>query len=228
MLIARPPELNVTLKTVNGQKPVIVQIIPHLGVGGAEQACVDMASAIMVAGGTAIVISNGGHPNKLQDLKRADAIQINMPVHKKGLFAMWRNIKRIERVLREQKANLVHVRSRAPAWPAFFAARRVGIPFMTTAHAPYNGRGRTKNFYNSIMGAGVRVIAISNFVADYLRDKMKISTDRIRVIHRSVDIMRFHPDLVTPDRLIRMSDRWRAPDGATIILLPGRLTRWPS
>ncbi len=226
MLIARPPELNVTLHPINGKMPVIVQIIPHLGVGGAEQGCVDMAAAIQAAGGKAIVISNGGHPNKLQDLKRAGAVHINLPVHKKGLFAFGRNIKRIERVLRDNHANLVHVRSRAPAWSAFFAARRVGIPFMTTCHAPYNGKGRVKKFYNSIMGAGVRVIAISNFVADYLRDTMTITDDRIRVVHRSVDLMRFHPDLVTPDRLIRMSDRWRAPDGATIILLPGRLTRW--
>jgi glycosyltransferase involved in cell wall biosynthesis len=83
-----------------------------------------------------------------------------------------------------------------------------------------------KRFYNSIMGSGVRVIAISDFVAGYVRTAFKTPDDRIRMIHRCVDLMRFHPDLVTPDRLIRMSDRWRAPDGATIILLPGRLTRW--
>lgn len=226
MLIARPPELNIELDQIKGKKPVIVQIVPHLGVGGAEQACVDMASAIQVAGGTAIVISNGGHPTKLQDLKRAGATHINLPVHRKGLFSMWRNIKHLEHILRDKQADLVHVRSRAPAWPTFFAARRLKIPMITTCHAPYNGKGRIKKFYNSIMGSGVRVIAISDFVANYVRTVFKAPEKRIRMIHRCVDLMRFNPDFVTPDRLIRMTERWRAPDGATVILLPGRLTRW--
>ena len=76
------------------------------------------------------------------------------------------------------------------------------------------------------MGSGVRVIAISDFVANYVRTVFKAPEERIRMIHRCVDLVRFNPDFVTPDRLIRMTERWRAPDGATVILLPGRLTRW--
>jgi glycosyltransferase involved in cell wall biosynthesis len=205
---------------------VIVQIIPFLGVGGAEQGCLDMALAIKAAGGVPIVVSQGGSPAKLQELVRHNIRHVVLPVQSKNPWTMLRNIGRIEKLLRSVSADLVHVRSRAPAWSAFYAARRAGVPFMTTCHAPYNARNALKRAYNRIMSRGVRVIAISNFVADYLRRKHHIGDDVIRLVHRSVDIFRLHPSKVTPDRLIRMTQLWRAPDGATIILLPGRLTQW--
>lgn len=219
-------KLAVSLVRPHGKPPVIVQIVPFMGVGGVEQGCLDMAIAVRAAGGQPVVISHGGTPAKLHELNRHQVRYISMPVHSKNPFTMWRNIGRLAKTLRMVGADIVHVRSRAPAWSAFYAARRVGVPFITTAHAPYNGRSAIKRAYNRIMSRGVRVIAISNFVGDYLRQSFGLNDETIRLVHRSVDITRFHPSRVTPDRLIAMTQKWRAPDGATIVLLPGRLTRW--
>jgi glycosyltransferase involved in cell wall biosynthesis len=203
-----------------------MQIIPELGPGGAEQGCVDMAQAITLGGGTAIVVSNGGRKNHLHELARAGAAHINLPVHSKNPWVMWKNISRIKHLIREHHVDIVHVRSRAPAWSARSACKRTDAHFMTTCHAPYKTENRWKRWYNGIMASGERVIAISAFVADYLRKNYHISDDRIRLIHRSVAIEKFHPSMVTPDRMIKVANEWRIPDGATIVLLVGRLTRW--
>jgi glycosyltransferase involved in cell wall biosynthesis len=83
-----------------------------------------------------------------------------------------------------------------------------------------------KNLYNSSIAKGERVIAISKFVADYLRENFKLDSRTIRLIHRGVALEKFHPTAVTPERLITLSRQWRLPDGASIIMMPGRITRW--
>lgn len=218
--------LSQTLLRPKNRPPVILQIIPALEAGGAEQGCIDIAQAIRAAGGKAIVASQGGTKARLQELARTQAIHIDLPVASKNPFTMWRNIRRIRRVIRTQNVDIVHVRSRAPAWSAYFACKRERVPMMTTCHAPYNAASRLKRWYNSIMASGIYAIAISEHVAAYMREQWKTPDTKIRVIHRSVDFTRFHPSLVTPDRMMKMSQAWRIPDGATVILLPGRLTRW--
>ncbi len=210
----------------HGKRPVILQIIPELGPGGAEQGCVDMAAAIIAAGGLSLVASHGGSKARLHELARAKAVHVDLPVHSKNPFVIWRNIARIEKLIRDYQVDIVHVRSRAPAWSARAACARTGAYFMTTCHAPYNTQNKFKHRYNSAIAAGARVIAISEYVANYLRTTYGVSDDRIRLVHRGVALDRFSPAAVTPDRLIKMSEAWRIPDGATVILLPGRLTRW--
>jgi glycosyltransferase involved in cell wall biosynthesis len=210
----------------HGKTPVILQIIPHLATGGAEQGCVDVAAGIVQAGGRAIVISNGGSKSRLHELKRAGAVHIDLPVDTKNIFTLLLNIHRLRKVIVEHQVDVVHVRSRAPAWSAFYACKYTGVPFMTTAHAPYNTQNKLKKWYNGIMARGVRVIAISNYVADYLRRTYDMGNDRLRLIHRGTAPEKFHPSAVTPDRMIKLSSEWRLPEGARVILLPGRLTRW--
>jgi glycosyltransferase involved in cell wall biosynthesis len=97
---------------------------------------------------------------------------------------------------------------------------------MTTCHAPYNFSGSAKKFYNSSIARGERVIAISEFVADYLKDNYNVSGEDIRVIPRGIAIERFHPTTVTPERMIALSKEWRIPDASSVIMMPGRLTKW--
>lgn len=210
----------------HGKRPVILQIIPELGPGGAEQGCVDMAAAIVAAGGVSLVASHGGSKSRLHELARAKAVHIDLPVHSKNPFVIWRNAARLEKIIQDHQVDVVHVRSRAPAWSARLACARTGAHFMTTCHAPYNTQNKFKHHYNSAIAAGSRVIAISDYVANYLRTTYGVSDDRIRLVHRGVALDRFSPAAVTPDRLIKMTEAWRVPDGATVILLPGRLTRW--
>lgn len=204
--------------------PVILQIIPSLGPGGAEQGCIDVASAICKAGGTALVVSHQGA--RIHELTRVGAKHIDMPMHSKNIFTMIFNIRRIRALIRDYKIDIVHVRSRAPAWSAFMAVRGTQAQFITTCHAPYKFKNRFKKIYNSIMTKGARVIAISDFVAHYLKANYMIDEKLIRTIQRGIPIEKFHPANVTPERMIKLSNTWRIPEGMHVIMLPGRLTRW--
>lgn len=203
----------------------VCQIIPELGAGGAEQGCLDVAAGLKASGAGSIVISHGG--SRVPELLRHGSEHIHLPVHSKNPIIAFQNYRAIRNLIREKNIHLIHARSRAPAWSAFYACRDEGIPFITTCHAPYNINGKDwKRKYNSIMARGARVIAISNFVEQYLIDNYKIDHANIRLIPRGVDIQKFHPHLVTSERMIKLNHEWRVPDGARIILLPGRLTRW--
>lgn len=201
-----------------------MQIIPELGAGGAEQGCIDVAAEITASGAKSIVVSNGG--NRLHELARIGAVHINLPVNSKNPLVMWNNIGRLRRLIRRHDVDIVHVRSRAPAWSAYKACKGTKAHFMTTCHAPYNIGSEIKRYYNSIITRGERVIAISNMVADYLRRNYRFDETKIRVVHNGIALEKFHPTAVTPERLITLARSWRIPDGANIVMLPARLTRW--
>lgn len=204
--------------------PVILQIIPELGPGGAEQGCIDIAAELMNVGARAIVVSNGGA--RVPELARSGALHITLPVHSKNPLVMWKNITALRRLIREHSVDIVHARSRAPAWSAWRACKGTTSRFMTTCHAPYNTQNNAKKFYNSSIAKGERVIAISHYVAQYLKDQFGLDGRTIRLIHRGVALEKFHPTAVSAERMIKLAREWRIPDGASIVLLPGRLTRW--
>ncbi|MBI1302099.1 MAG: glycosyltransferase [Alphaproteobacteria bacterium] len=208
----------------NSGTPVILQIIPELGAGGAEQGCIDVAAAIIDAKAKAIVVSSGGY--RVSELARIGATHIDMPVHSKNPFVMWQNIGRIRRIIKKYNVSIVHVRSRAPAWSAWRAVKDTKAHFVTTCHAPYNISGKAKHFYNSSIAKGEIVIAVSDYVAQYLKQNYDINPDRVRTIHRGIPIDRFHPTAVNPERMINVAKEWRIEDGANIVMMPGRLTRW--
>lgn len=205
--------------------PVILQIIPHLGAGGAEQGCIDVAAGIAKAGATSIVVSNGGA--RVPELLRGGSTHINMPVHSKNPLTILRNARKLKRIIQERGVDIVHARSRAPAWSAYKACETTSARYMTTCHAPFNiNNNKWKLRYNSIIARGERVIAISNYVANYLKKNYDVAEEKIRLIHRGYATDKFRPSLVSPERMIKLAREWRIPDGASVILLPGRLTRW--
>lgn len=201
-----------------------MQIIPELGAGGAEQGCIDIASEIVKADAKAIVVSNGGY--RVPELERIGATHIDLPVHSKNPFVMWQNIKRLKKLIKKHDVDIVHVRSRAPAWSALRACKNSSAQYMTTCHAPYNIGNEAKRKYNSAIAQGEIVIAISEYVAQYLIDNYDIEPSKIRLIHRGIPMDKFHPTLVTPERMIDLATQWRIPDSANIVMLPGRITRW--
>ncbi len=207
-----------------GGKPVILQVIPTLVTGGAERGCIDMAAAIQRAGGTAIVVSAGGP--MARELDRYGAKHIQMPVQSKNPLTMRRNATRLGKLIAQYGVDLIHARSRAPAWSAYWAAKAAGIPFVTTFHAPYNFKGRVKKWYNSVMAKGDRVIAVSRFVYDHVASQYGVGADRLRLIHRGVDVDILTPERVTQARMAQLIQQWRLPEDQRIVLLPGRLTRW--
>lgn len=204
--------------------PVVMQIIPSLGAGGAEQGCIDVAAELVKSGAKSIVVTHGGH--RIPEILRGGSIHIDLPVHSKNPFIMWRNIGRLRKIIKEYDVDIVHARSRAPAWSAWKSVEGTKARFMTTCHAPFNISGDVKKFYNSSIARGERVIAISNYVREYLLKNYEIDDKNIRVIHRGVAIEKFHPNAVAPTHLIKLTKEWRVPDGCTIVMMPGRLTRW--
>lgn len=204
--------------------PVIMQVLPELSAGGAEQGAIDIAAAVVEAGGRSLIVSNGG--NRIHEALRAGVQHITLPVHSKNLWTIARNTRRLAKLIAEYNVDIVHARSRAPAWSAKRACTVTGAHFITTCHAPYSVTNNLKRRYNAVMTKGERVIAISDYVADYLRRNYKINPNRIRTIPRGIAMDKFHPTTVTPVRMIDLSRQWRIPEGASVVLLPARLTRW--
>lgn len=214
-----------TTKQPRPKRRTVLQVIPNLGAGGAEQTCVDVTAALVKAGHRAIVISNGGP--RVIDIQRAGGEHIQMPVHSKNPLTMWINSLRIQKLIERELIDVVHARSRAPAWSCHWACENSFAHFMTTCHAPYNiGDSDWKRKYNAVIAKGELVIANSEYVAKYLTQNYDIKPDRIRIIPRGIPLEKFSPSLASTERMMRLSDLWRVPEVATIILMPGRLTRW--
>lgn len=205
------------------ESPTVLQVIPELGPGGAEQGCIDVAAELVRSGSRSIVVSHGG--SRIHELTRYKAIHLELPVHSKNPFIMIKNIKRLRKIIRDYNVDIVHARSRAPAWSAYYACKKTSARFMTTCHASYKFNGKVKRFYNSVMAKGERVIAISHYIGQYLVKNYSIDPKRIRLVHRGISLDKFHPANVAPAQLIKITNQWRLPDGANIIMLPGRLSR---
>lgn len=207
-----------------GESRCVMQILPRLETGGVERGTADIAAALVRAGWKSIVVSAGGP--MVREIERAGAVHVTLPVDSKNPLVMRKNVDRIAALIEQHAVDLVHARSRAPAWSAWYAARRTRRPFVTTFHGTYNARNRLKRFYNSIMVRGARVIAISEFIARHVVETYGVPPSLIRVIHRGIDVASFDKNRVSAERVIQLAREWRLPDGVPIIMLPGRLTRW--
>lgn len=209
----------------DGSAPVVLQVLPSLVTGGVERGTIEIAQALTAAGYKAVVASSGGP--MVRELTRCGAVHVELPMGAKNPLVMRSNVARLEAVIREHQVDIVHARSRAPAWSALAAAKNTGAHFVTTFHGTYNlGGFGLKHFYNSVMTKGERVIAISEFIAEHMRRVYGTPPEKIRVIHRGVDLAKFDPVRVSAERIIQLAHRWRLPDGFPVITLPGRLTRW--
>lgn len=203
----------------------ILQIIPSLDAGGAEQTTLDMSAAIVTAGGRALVASRGGR--LVDTLVRSGAEFIPFPAESKNPLRMARNIGALVRLCQTEKVDLIHARSRAPAWSGLAAARLLRLPFVTTYHGLYRDTPGPKRFYNSVMARGDMVIANSGFTASTIRAQHRIDPSRLVVIPRGTDFSeRFNPEHVAPARVRALRAAWSIAAEEKIILLPGRLTRW--
>ena len=203
---------------------VIMQVLPALVTGGVERGTLDVAGAIVQAGGTALVASSGGP--MVRELERLGAHHVTLPLARKSPWTILRNRRRLAELIEEHHVDIVHARSRAPAWSALGAARQTGRAFVTTFHGTYNYRSPLKHWYNAIMTKGDRVIAISEFIARHIRANYVIDPDRLRVIARGIDFVPFNPHHINAHRLAALTSAWRLPDGAPVVMLPGRLARW--
>lgn len=217
-------EDNIVPAPPKGRPPVVLQIVPSLVSGGAERGTVELAAALVAAGWVSCVASSGGPLER--DIVRAGASHLTMPLASKNPLVMRRNAAALVRLIRRLGVDIVHARSRAPAWSAWSAAHATGCHFVTTFHNAYDAGAALKRRYNSVMARGERVIAISHFVAEHAASVYGVGPDRLRMIPRGVDLDVFDPARVGAHRMISLARQWRLPDGAPVVMLPGRLTRW--
>lgn len=205
-------------------RQTILQIIPQLDTGGAELSTIEIAAAVTEAGGRAIVLSQGG---RMEDrLAAAGGELIRFPAATKNPARIIWNASRIASLIAREGVDIIHARSRAPAWSALMAAKRAGIPFVTTYHGAYNEKGRLKKLYNSVMVKSDRVIANSGYTRDLIVARYGTPADKVRVVYRGVDAAAFDPAAVDPARTEALRKAWHVPDDAPIILQPARLTSW--
>jgi glycosyltransferase involved in cell wall biosynthesis len=217
-------EPNTAASAGPGRPPAVLQIIPSLVAGGVERGTVEIAAALVRAGWRSIVASSGGP--MVREIERAGAEHVILPLAAKNPMGLYRNIGRLADLITGQHVDIVHARSRAPAWSAYRAARRTGRHFVTTFHNVYGGETRLKRYYNSVMAKGERVIAISDFVGAHAAKIYGVTQEQLRIIPRGVDLDRFDPESITPARLIALAADWRLQDDRPVIMLPGRITRW--
>lgn len=200
----------------------ILQIVPDLQSGGAERAAVDVAEALSQAGARCLVASRGGR--MVSELQSKGGVWLPFPAATKNPIMMALNSVQLARIIRDEGVDIVHARSRAPAWTAYYATRQTGVKFVTTYHSAYCGASPVKLRYNAIMAAGDAVIAISDFVAQRIRDLHPEAAGRVVVIPRGADLRSFSPAAVEPGRVARIRAAWGVAPHERVVLLPARLS----
>lgn len=203
----------------------LLQVVPELDTGGAEQTTIDVAQAVVRAGGKALVATRGG---RMAARLEADGGRLaQMPVQTKNPLVMLGNAARLVDLIRREKVSIVHARSRAPAFSALWAAQTTGTPFVATYHGVYNAKSGLKRWYNAVMTRGDLVIANSDYTRDHILAEHGVDPDKLVTIPRGVDLERFTPSWVTPDRVDNLRAAWGLDpaDRRMKLLLAGRLTR---
>ena len=202
----------------------VLQVLPHLNSGGLVSGAIEISEALQKAGMNSFVASEGGRRER--EITRVGGKVINFSLGSKNPIIMLLNVYKLSRIIKKYKINIIHARSRAPAWSAYFAAKKMGIPFVTTFHGTYSIQNKLKKKYNSIMVKSDRVIAISRFINNHILSNYNIDKDKIVTIHRGINIERFNYLKVADERLISLLNIFNIPEDSFVVLLPGRITRW--
>jgi glycosyltransferase involved in cell wall biosynthesis len=208
----------------NGNGPVIVQLVPALVRGGVERGTIEMARAIIEAGGHAVVISGGGP--MVRHLDRLGATHHQIPVGVKNPLSWGALRRQVRRVLVDEGADIVHVRSRMPAWIALPAAKSLGLITVSTIHGRFQNSSMLKRIFNGKMLMADHIIAISDYVKSQIERQFGEKGKKLSVVARGVDTDVFDPAAVAQSRVIRFVDTIALPEDQPVIMLPARPTGW--
>ena len=203
----------------------ILQIIPSMEIGGAERTVLEITAFLKNTNYTSLVLTSGG--KLIKDLEKLNIEVVQHPIDKKNPLLIIKNIIKLKKIFIEKNIDLIHVRSRAPAWSAIFAARSLKIPIVTTWHGHVSNSSWFKKKYNSIMHKGNALIANSNYTAENINKIYKIDKDKIDIIPRGVNTEKFKASNFSDEEKINIKKEWKVFDqNKIILLLPARLTRW--
>lgn len=200
--------------------PTLLQIVPTLAGGGLARATLDAAQAVVAAGGSAIVASPGG--SMVPDLLRLRASHLELPERGHALWGRLTLPGKLATSLRDARVDLVQARSPATAWVARALARRLGIRWIAILHRPFIARDLVGRFVERRQARADAVVAVSGHVARDTLQRFPTIEDRLETIPPGINFDRFDPAIVRADRLIRLAAELRVPDGAHLVLCPGR------
>jgi len=206
------------------EKLNILQVIPTLNISGAEQGCFDVANYLTKNGFTSNVVTSSGY--RIDQLKKNGSIVKKIPVHSKNPVTIIFNIFRILKIVKKNNINIIHARSRAPAWSCYFVAKIARIKFITTFHGTYNFNNKIKKFYNSIMLRSDYVIAISEFIYNEIKTKYAYSKKNISVISRGIDIKYLDPSKIDYKKVNNFLKDLNLENNPIKLVLPGRVSGW--
>ena len=205
----------------------ILQVIPKLGYGGAETGCYDLAHYLAEKDCGSYIATSGGE--LLKFVKRTRVGVIKLPVQSKNPILIFLNIIFLSIFIILKKINIVHARSRAPAWSCYFACMITRRIFVTTFHGTYNFNSKLKKFYNSIMLRSKLTIAGSNFIFGHINENYNEylkKEKKLRVIFRGINIDYFNQKNISILKQEKLKREWELHLNKFTILMPGRLTPW--
>jgi glycosyltransferase involved in cell wall biosynthesis len=206
----------------------ILQVIPKLGYGGAETGCYDLAHFLAEQDCKSFLITSGGQ--LLKYVRRNKVKVIRLPVQSKNPIIIFINFIIILFILWIYKIDIVHVRSRAPAWSCLWACFFSGKKFVTTFHGTYNFSSKLKHFYNSVMVRSKLIIGGSNFIFNHINENyqkyINLKKQKLMVIFRGINLEFFNIKNTAEKKVNDLASRWSIDKKNFLLLLPGRLTKW--
>ncbi|WP_208976221.1 glycosyltransferase family 4 protein [Polycladidibacter stylochi] len=206
------------------QTQTIMQVIPDLQTGGAERTTLDVAEAIIAKGWRSLVVSQGGR--MVAELCQMGATHVELPVKSKKPWVIYQNIARLQKLVERYNVQLIHARSRAPAWSAYYAAKRCQLPFVTTYHGIYKETNWFKARYNSVMTKADCAIANSKYTQSLMWQRNPSCQNRTTVIYRGSDLQAFQESAVSEERRQKLRTAWGLSGGEHIVLTIARITGW--
>ena len=205
----------------------VLQVIPKLGYGGAETGCYDIAHYLAEQNCGSYIATSGGE--LLKFIKKNKVKVFKLPVHSKNPLTIILNTIIMIFLILFKKINIVHARSRAPAWSCYFACLITNRIFVTTFHGTYNYKSQLKKFYNSIMLRSKLTIAGSNFIFGHINENYSeylSKHKKLRVIFRGINVDYFNSKNISILKQEKLKREWSLDPNKFIILMPGRLTYW--
>ena len=205
-------------------KYTIAQILPALNTGGVERGVVEISKALTESNFRSIVISSGGYFES--QLRRNGAIHFKLDVHSKNPFRWVKIRNQLKVILEEEKVDLLHLCSRAPAWIAFPLGSILDIPVITSVHMRFRRTNIFKKIYNSVLTKGDAIIAISKHIENSIKTVFPKVGHKINVIHRGVDLELFNPNNIKAGRIIAQSKILNLRDNVPVIVMASRPAMW--
>lgn len=205
----------------------LMQILPSLenSGGGVERGTLDIAKEAAEKGYNSMIVSAGG--NMSEKYKHKGVVHLKLPLKKKNLFTFLKSRHLFKKILKKFSPDIIHVRSR---WPAFCLNKLIkknNIPLVTTYHGTYSGNQfYFKKKYNEFMTNGEKVIAISEFIKDHVNNNFPKCKKKVFLINRGIDTNFFNMKKVTQYRKESFLKNFSIDESKHIILLPGRLSSW--